>query len=178
VDEPGHDVRLVRASFEPLLLTPIRVGVALVALLAAGAVGVRAQSAALSFVMGAFLTAFVLANDRRHLLFGPRDVLDELPARARVERWWEVAVQGIVPSTVGVAVLAGISLAFSTVLTSVLAGVEAGMGLAGLIAGIRLAAWERRLGGRLYVERGRGRLFLAASGRDASVTGSDPVTKV
>jgi len=44
------------------------------------------------------------------------------------------------PSTVGLAVLAGISLAFSPILAAVLAGIIGGLGLAGLLAALALRA--------------------------------------
>jgi small-conductance mechanosensitive channel len=153
--------RLARAPFVPLLLTPIRLGVAAGALVAASAVGIKGPGVGLAFIMGAFLTAFVLATDRRHVLFHRREELLPLPVDATFERWWQSAARGVIPSTVGVAVLAALALSFSTVLTAVLAGVEAGMGLTGLISAARLAAWERRLGGRLYVEPKTGATYVA-----------------
>lgn len=159
--EPGSDLRLARAPFVPLLLTPIRLGLAVAALGAAGVVGIKGPSAGLAFIMGAFLTAFVLANDRRHVLFNRREELLPLPAGATFERWWQSAARGVIPSTVGVAILAALALPFSTVLTALLAGVEAGMGLTGLISAARLAAWERRLDARLYVEPKTGAAYVA-----------------
>jgi hypothetical protein len=44
------------------------------------------------------------------------------------------------PSTLGLAVLAAISLAFSAVLAAVLAGVIAGLGVAGIFAALALRA--------------------------------------
>jgi hypothetical protein len=44
------------------------------------------------------------------------------------------------PSTIGLALLSGISLAFSPVLSAVLAGVIGGLGIAGLLTTLALRA--------------------------------------
>jgi hypothetical protein len=52
--------------------------------------------------------------------------------------------EGLLPSTVGVALLTGIALAFRPLLGAVLAGILAGMGIVSLISVLELALWERR----------------------------------
>ncbi len=54
------------------------------------------------------------------------------------------------------AVLTCVALAFDGTLTALLAGILAGMAVAGVAAWVRLDALERRRGVRLYLERGRG----------------------
>jgi hypothetical protein len=64
------------------------------------------------------------------------------PSRALTtsEAWWKTAVRGTYPSTIGLVLLAGVSLAFSPVLAAVLAGVIGGLGIAGLLAALALRA--------------------------------------
>ena len=76
---------------------------------------------------------FVLADPRSRLVKPP-------PAERRVEPWWKTALRATYPSTLGLAVLAAISLAFSAVLAAVLAGVIAGLGVAGIFAALALRA--------------------------------------
>ena len=56
------------------------------------------------------------------------------------------------PSTVGVAVLAAISLAFQPILAAVLAGILAGLGIVGLVSCVEVALWERQAGAQLYAD--------------------------
>jgi hypothetical protein len=53
------------------------------------------------------------------------------------------------PSTVGVAVLAAISLGFQPMLAAVLAGILAGLGIVGLVACAEVTLWERQTGAQL-----------------------------
>jgi hypothetical protein len=76
---------------------------------------------------------FVLADPRSRLVKPP-------PPERRVEPWWKTALRATYPSTLGLAVLAAISLAFSAVLAAVLAGVIAGLGVAGIFAALALRA--------------------------------------
>jgi hypothetical protein len=67
------------------------------------------------------------------------------------------------PSTIGLSAVIAVSLVVSPELAAVLAGILAGIGLAALYSAGQLLLWERELGGRLLIERGRdGRVFLAA----------------
>jgi hypothetical protein len=76
---------------------------------------------------------FVLTDPRRRLLGLP-------PATPKNETWWRMALRATYPSTLGLAVLAAIALAFSPILGSVLAGVIGGLGIAGLLAALALRA--------------------------------------
>jgi hypothetical protein len=73
----------------------------------------------------------VLADPRGRLL-GPARVT------RTPEEWWKTALRGTYPSTIGLVLLAGVSLAFSPVLTAVLAGVIGGLGIADLLAAVAL----------------------------------------
>lgn len=69
----------------------------------------------------------------------------ELPADARIAPPWLHVVHASLPSTVGVSVLAAVTLAFNPTLTALLAGILAGLGLAALLRGYGID-------GRLYLE--------------------------
>ena len=74
-----------------------------------------------------------------------------------------MALLATYPSTVGLAALTGVSLAFNAALAAVLAGGVAGLGA---ITGAQIAIRERVGGVRLYVERGGRRLFAAETTRE------------
>jgi membrane glycosyltransferase len=57
-------------------------------------------------------------------------------AEPRDEEWWRAALRATYPSTLGLAVLAAISLTFSPMLAAVLAGVIGGLCVAGLLAAL------------------------------------------
>lgn len=96
---------------------------------AAIAVGATGRSAgigcALGVVGGAF---FVLADPRRKLV--------SAQAKPPGRPWWQRALIATFPSTIGLAVLCGIGLAFNGVLAAVLAGVIGGLGVGGLVAAL------------------------------------------
>jgi hypothetical protein len=75
----------------------------------------------------------------------------------------QAAFAGLFPSTIGVTVLSGISLAFEPVLAALLAGVVAGMGITGGAGLFSVAAAERRSASRLFADRAGGRLYVAAA---------------
>jgi hypothetical protein len=107
-----------------LALTAIRLVLAGAGLGAAIALGAPRGSAVLGFALGALAGAvFVLADPRRRL---------SRPAQRSEDVWWRDALRGTVPSTVGLAFLSALALLFSPVLTALLAGVVAGLGVAGL----------------------------------------------
>ena len=140
------------------LLAPIRLVLGIVALGAALAVGSRDGAIAGGFALGALGAAFTLAADRRFAASGLAEP-PPLPGDARVLPPLRAAFSELFPSTAGVWVLAGISLAFEPILAGLLAGVLFGMGVASVSSLLTLHGLERRAGGRLFVERGRGRLF-------------------
>lgn len=112
----------------------IRFGLAVGGLEAAIAAGAHKRPAGLAFLLGAVAgTVFVMTDVRGRLLRLPEPQPPEEP-------WWVTALRATMPSTVGLAVLAGISLAFSPILAAVLAGIIGGLGLAGLLAALALRA--------------------------------------
>ncbi len=109
----------------------------------------------------------VLADPRRHF-FRLKEEAEAVPADATFEPLGRVALRATYPSTVGLAVLTGVSLAFNAALAAVLAGGAAGLGIAGAITGAQIAVRERGGGVRLYVERGGRRLFAARTTREGA----------
>ena len=155
--ETHEGIRLARASTQLLVLTPIRLGLGLAGLGAAALVGSPAP-ALLAFGVGTVGAAIALSADPRY----SRDLLGDVPPvpdGAAYLSKWELAATGLLPSTVGVAVLTAIALLFNATLAGFLAGVLAGMAASGLIAWINLDAIERRNAYRLYVERPGKRVF-------------------
>jgi hypothetical protein len=72
---------------------------------------------------------------------------------------------GTMPSTVGVTVLAAASLVFEPILTAVLAGILAGMGIVSLVSCVEVALWERRSGARLFADADvHTRRYVASTG--------------
>ena len=163
VVEPDTAPSVVGASQQLLVLVPIRLALGVGGLGAALALSSRHGAIALAFALGTFAAAVVLAADRRFALRALEQPVP-LPRDAHIVSLAEAAASGVLPSTVGVSVLAAIALAVNRTLAGLLAGVVAGMGLAGLTAWYRVAAVERAGRARLYVERGgRKRLFSTAA---------------
>ena len=155
--ETDEGIRLARASTQLLVLTPIRLGLGLAGLGAAGLVG-SPGPALLAFGVGTVGAAIALSADPRY----SRDLLGDvppLPDGATYLSKRELAATGVLPSTVGVAVLTAIALFFNATLAGFLAGVLAGMAASGFIAWINLDGIERRNAYRLYVERPGKRVF-------------------
>jgi hypothetical protein len=110
------------------LLTAIRLGLAFAGLGAASAV-TAGRTALLGWILGAAGCAvFVIADPRRRFMTAPRPD-PSLP-------WWRRALRATPPSTLGVAVLCGIALAFSGVLAAICAGVLAGLAVGGVVAAL------------------------------------------
>jgi hypothetical protein len=156
-DAGQPEIRLARVSTQLLVLTPIRLVLGLAGLGAAALLGPRGP-ALLAFAVGAVGAAIALSADPRY----SRDRLGEVPpVPAGVDYFskGELAATGVLPSTVGVAVLTAIALFFDATLAAFLAGVLGGMAVAGFIAWLNLDAIERRNGYRLYLERPGKRVF-------------------
>jgi hypothetical protein len=138
----------------------MRLGLGVVELILALAVGDRDRAVVLAFALGALAATVFLASDRR---FASRSLNEPapLPAGAQVVPPLRAALYGLLPSTVGAGGLALVSLTFEPVLAALLAGVVAGMGIASSASLYAVEAAERRGSGRLYAERGRARLFVA-----------------
>jgi hypothetical protein len=139
-----------------LYVTPIRLGLGLVWLGVARAAGAPSAGALLAFGGGAFVTVFSLFNDPRSR-FLPRRETTPLPADACVASRTRQAFAATLPSTLGVAALAAVALAIQPTLTALLGGVSAGLGVAGLIAGLRADP-------TLYVEPRSGVAYHGATG--------------
>jgi len=125
---------------------------------AARAAGAATGVALLGFAFGTIgLTLAALADPRHRFLATQREP-ESAPADAVCDSWLRLAWDAVFPSTVGVSVLAGVALFRSTALAAILAGALAGMGFAALVSAVRVAVREGQEGGRLYEERGSGRL--------------------
>jgi hypothetical protein len=150
-------VRLVRVSTQLLVLTPIRLALGLAGLGAAVLLGERGP-ALLAFAVGVLGAAVALSADPRY----SRDLLGDVPPVPDSVTYVskrELALRGVVPSTVGVTVLTVAALFFNATLAALLAGVLAGMAVSGFISWINLDAIERRNDYRLYLERPGKRVF-------------------
>jgi hypothetical protein len=117
-----------------MLVAPLRLVLAAVWFVAARAAGSPADPALLAFAVGAFASFFLVANDPRARFRRALDGPEQLPAGVTVAPAWQHAIHAALPSTVGVAVLAAIALAFQPTLTALLAGILGGLGLAALLA--------------------------------------------
>jgi hypothetical protein len=136
-----------------LLIGPLRLVLGAVWLGAARAVGGSGTGALLAFTAGAFAMAFLVSNDpRARLRRRAPDKPAELPEDANVAPAWLHAFHAAFPSTVGVSVLAAVTLAFNPTLTALLAGSLAGLGVAALL-------WTYSVDGRLYVDPRTGSVF-------------------
>jgi hypothetical protein len=135
-----------------LLIAPLRLVLSIVFLAAARAAGGATGATLLAFAAGAFAMAFLVPNDPRARFRRAPGEPAELPADASVAPAWRHALHAALPSTVGVSVLAAVTLAFQPTLSALLAGILAGLGLA--------AAYSvYGMDGRLYVDPRRGELF-------------------
>jgi hypothetical protein len=135
-----------------LLIGPLRLVLGAVWLGAARAAGGSPSATLLAFAVGAFALAFLVSNDPRARFRRASGKPAELPADATVAPPWLHAFHAAFPSTVGVSILAAVTLPFNQTLTALLAGNLAGLGLAALLAAYTID-------GRLYVEPRRGELF-------------------
>jgi hypothetical protein len=135
-----------------LLIGPLRLALGIAWLGAARAVGGSGPAGLLAFGAGAFAMTFLVPNDpRAHFRRAP-DEPAALPADASVAPAWLHAVHAAFPSTVGVSVLAAVTLAFNPTLTALLAGILAGLGLAALLGTYSIDS-------RLYVDPRTGSVF-------------------
>ena len=135
-----------------LLIGPLRLVLGAVWLGAARAVGGSGTGALVTFTAGAFAMAFLVSNDPRARFRQAPSEPEALPADARVAPAWRHAVHAAFPSTIGVSVLAAVTLAFNPTLTALLGGILAGLGVAALL-------WTYTVDGRLYVDPRTGSVF-------------------
>jgi hypothetical protein len=157
--------RLARVVTAALLVTPVRIVLGCVVLVAARLVGAEPTPAALAFGTAAGGTAFVILNDPRRRLWLRRTEPGPAPLDARYLSRLELVRAAIFPSTVGVTVLAVVALAVDrATLAALLAGVLAGMGLASLGAGVDWLLRERQEGREYYSETDGARIFERVRG--------------
>ena len=117
-----------------LLVIPIRLVLGFALLGAARIAGARSGPALLAFGIGLLGIVFVIFNDpRARFVGGSADPLP-LPGDATVAPKWRQALGASIPSTIGVAALTLIALGPQPTLAALLAGVEAGLGVAALIS--------------------------------------------
>jgi len=119
-----------------LHVAPIRLGLGLTWLGAARFAGGPATGTLLAFAGGAFAIVFFLFNDPRGRFLGRSDVLPA-PTGTVVASPVRQALGALLPSTVGVSVLAAVALVFQPTLAALLGGISAGLGVAGTFYGLR-----------------------------------------
>ena len=152
-------VRLQSLRERTLLVTPVRVVLGVVWVVVAQVAGADSGPAWTAFFLAAFLTAGVLIADPRSRLAELKEPV-EAPAGAQVDPPLRQVLSALLPSTVVVNVLAALALARQPVLTALLGGGSAGMGVAGLVGLARLGARETIAGGTLYVDRAMRTLYV------------------
>ena len=117
-----------------LLVIPIRVALGLLGLAAARIAGGERGPAILAFVIGLLGIVIAIFNDPRTRFAQGRVEPLELPAGAVVAPAWRQALAAMLPSTVGVSVLAAIAVVPQPTLAALLGGVCAGLGVATLLS--------------------------------------------
>ena len=123
-----------------LLVIPIRVVLGAVLLVASLVAGAHRTGALLAFATGAVGIVFFLFNDPRSRFLPAGREPEPLPGTATIAPRWRQALAATFPSTIGVAVLALIALVPQPILAALLAGIEAGLGLAAALSLLRLDA--------------------------------------
>jgi hypothetical protein len=137
-----------------LLVIPVRILLGVVWLLAAILAGAAGGAAAVGFAIGALGCAFALVADPRARLRRPPDEPLPYPAGAVLDSPVRHVWSAMLPSTLGVNILAAVALAPQPELTAILGGISAGLGLASLLS---LSAVAAR--GDVLVDR-RGTLYM------------------
>ena len=113
---------------------PIRLVLGLLLFLAARLAGAPSTGSLLAFVSGVVAITFLLFNDPRARFVPARAEPVPLPPNAEPAPLWRQALSATLPSTVGLAVLALITLVPQPTLTALLAGVCAGLGVAAALS--------------------------------------------
>lgn len=135
-----------------LYAAPMRLGLGVAWLFAGRAAGVSSASALAAFGGGLFMMVFLMFNDPR-LAFLRRGDPEPLPADGVVfASPVRQAVSALFPSTAGLSALAAIALIPQPVLSVLLGGISAGLGVSGLLNVPRAdpELWYDRRTGRLY----------------------------
>ena len=152
----GERPRIVHAPVPALVVAPIRLVAGIAAVVAAGALELGAgRAAALAAFGGALFFFLLIVPGGRTRPWQRAGATAPLPADAEVEPLAVSARRAILPSTAGVAILAGLAVLLDRRLTALLGGILVSMGLAALLSGL-LLLWDER--------SERVRLFLATDG--------------
>jgi hypothetical protein len=162
----GETLRLYRGLTEAFLIGSLRLGVGFAGIAATVPAGMRPRAAFAEAAFGAVVLVLIgIAPVGRMAPWRRRAATLALPAHANREPWWLTLVHASIPSTVTVGAATAAALVFDARLSAFAAGILVGMGTLALLAGIEVAAWERREQSELYLERGpRRRRFVGPSG--------------
>ena len=160
---PAAGPLLESLSSRALLVAPIRLVLGFVGLAVSAAAAENGNAALLAFAVGA-LGILVAVLSSRRTLGDPQPA----PPGARYASPVQLVASGVMPSTVGVAVLTAVAAPLRPELGALLAGVLGGMGLGAAVYGIQLRLRERAHGESLYVARGAKRLYVVADATVAS----------
>ena len=136
-----------------VLVAPIRFGLGAVCTVLAWVAGARGSVAAVGFALGCVGLAVVALTDRRSALLGRPDHVP-VPDDSHYAGRLETALAACLPSTVALTVFSLIALLVEPALAALLAGGIAGLGLAGLVSGLRLSLDEREERVELFVAKG------------------------
>jgi hypothetical protein len=113
---------------------PIRVALGVLLLVAARVAGAANTPALLAFVTGVVAITFLLYNDPRARFVRPQGEPAEAPSDAQIAPRWRQALAATLPSTVGLTVLALVTMLPQPTLAALLAGVCAGLGVAAALS--------------------------------------------
>jgi hypothetical protein len=149
---PGP-LKLWRVVDRLMLVAPIRFALGAACTLLAWAVGARGAVAAVAFALGCVGLAAAALSDRRAVLLG-RPERVPVPDDALYAGRLETALAACLPSAVALTVFSLMALLLEPTLAALLAGGIAGLGLAGLVSGLRVALQEREEQAELFVAKG------------------------
>jgi hypothetical protein len=147
VDEPEL---LAAIGLRALIVTPVRLLGGLGLLVAVRAAGGEPDVVGGAFLLGALGLVVAAFLDPRSRFLGASGAAEPAPADARYATPLGLLRQALFPSSVGVTALTLLALPFDTTLAALLAGVLAGLGAASAVSAVRVLAWERAHGLRLY----------------------------
>ena len=159
----------MRILWGQLGVTPLRFVLAAGTLLAAIAAGAAGSPARVAFVLGLVAGGGLVLGDPRRRMLRREIEFRPAPEEFDLEEPWRSSLRALYPSSLGLTLLSLVALAWDPILSAVLAGVIAGLGVAGLISAVDVALNERRLGGRILslagvrMYRGTATLFVLKS---------------
>jgi hypothetical protein len=141
---------LAAIALRALLVTPVRLLGGLLLLVAVRAAGGEPEVVGGAFLLGALGLVVAAFLDPRSRFLGTSGGAEPAPVDARYASVPRLLRQAVFPSSVGVAALTLLALPFDATLAALLAGVLAGLGAASALSALRVLAWERAHGLRLY----------------------------